>query len=140
MKLPDVNVLVYAADRQSKYHTSAASWLEETISLKAPLRIPSHVVIGVVRILTHPRIYKSPLTAAEAFSFIGSLQAGDFHLLLPGERYLEIFRNLSIDLKAVGNLIPDLHLAALALEHDCELVTFDRDFEKVTGLRTYRPR
>jgi uncharacterized protein len=34
-----------------------------------------------------------------------------------------------------GNLTTDAHLAALAIEHDAELVTFDRDFERFAGLR-----
>ena len=34
-----------------------------------------------------------------------------------------------------GNLTTDTHLAALAIEHDAELVTFDRDFDRFVGLR-----
>ena len=34
-----------------------------------------------------------------------------------------------------GNLTTDAHLAALAIEHDATLVSFDRDFERFAGLR-----
>ena len=34
-----------------------------------------------------------------------------------------------------GKLTADAYLAALAIEHDAELVPFDRDFERYAGLR-----
>ena len=37
-----------------------------------------------------------------------------------------------------GNLVNDAHLAALAVEHAAEVVSFDRDFGRFPGLR-WRP-
>jgi predicted nucleic acid-binding protein len=31
--------------------------------------------------------------------------------------------------------VSDAHLAALAIEHNAELLSFDRDFERFAGLR-----
>ena len=39
---------------------------------------------------------------------------------------------------ARAKLIPDAYLAALALEHGCEVVTTDKDFRRFPGLR-WRP-
>jgi predicted nucleic acid-binding protein len=38
-----------------------------------------------------------------------------------------------------GNLGNDAHLAALALEHNATVVTYDRDFERYAGVRWRRP-
>ena len=40
---------------------------------------------------------------------------------------------------AGGKLIPDAYLAALALEHGCEVVTADKDFRRFPGLRWRHP-
>jgi predicted nucleic acid-binding protein len=38
-----------------------------------------------------------------------------------------------------GNLATDVHLAALAIEHQCELHSNDRDFGQFSGLRWRNP-
>ena len=40
---------------------------------------------------------------------------------------------------ATGNVITDAHLAALAIEHGCELASCDADFAKFPGLRWINP-
>lgn len=43
------------------------------------------------------------------------------------------------DGQAVANLVADAHLAALAVEHGCELVSADADFARFPGLRRRNP-
>jgi predicted nucleic acid-binding protein len=38
-----------------------------------------------------------------------------------------------------GNLVPDTHLAALAIEHGLTLMTTDRGFARFPGLRWENP-
>jgi predicted nucleic acid-binding protein len=38
-----------------------------------------------------------------------------------------------------GSLTTDTHLAALAIEHQCELHSGDADFARFPGLRWYNP-
>lgn len=40
---------------------------------------------------------------------------------------------------ATGNLVSDAHLAALAVEHDCELASNDADFTKFPAVRWVNP-
>jgi len=40
---------------------------------------------------------------------------------------------------AVGNLVPDAHLAALAVEHNCALQSTDTDFARFPGLKWVNP-
>jgi len=63
----------------------------------------------------------------------------DARLLQPGPRYWEIFEQLCIATGARGNLITDAAIAALAIEHDCELITTDRDFRRFPGVRSRHP-
>jgi len=60
-------------------------------------------------------------------------------VLEPGPRHLEIFEQLVTPIGTAGNLATDAHLAALAIEHQCELHSNDRDFERFSGLRWRNP-
>jgi predicted nucleic acid-binding protein len=48
---------------------------------------------------------------------------------------------LSASLRSVGATLPlsDVLIAALALEHNCQVFTLDPHFEKIPGLSLYRP-
>ena len=59
--------------------------------------------------------------------------------LSPGARHWPIFARLCRESGAIGNLVPDAFLAALALEHGCELITNDGDFARFKGLRWRHP-
>jgi tRNA(fMet)-specific endonuclease VapC len=60
-----------------------------------------------------------------------------FSILYPGRQTLETHSDLRVTLKEMGRPIPanDVWQAALALEHDAVLVTNDRHFSAVPGLR-----
>lgn len=51
------------------------------------------------------------------------------------ERHREILGSLLSDTLARSNLVPDAHLAALAIEHGLTLCSTDRDFARSPGLR-----
>jgi predicted nucleic acid-binding protein len=44
------------------------------------------------------------------------------------------------DADIAGDLVPDAQLAAIAIEYDCELVSFDRDFARFADLRWTIPK
>ncbi len=67
---------------------------------------------------------------------------------LAGVDYIEVTRDvwtragdIAADLDARGLKIPmpDVYIAALALEHDHEVFTRDKHFERIPGLRLYQP-
>jgi predicted nucleic acid-binding protein len=69
-----------------------------------------------------------------ARDFVDSLRLHpDARLLQPGPRYWEIFEQLCIASGACGNLIADAAIAALAVEHDCELFPSVRSRHPLTG-------
>jgi predicted nucleic acid-binding protein len=57
----------------------------------------------------------------------------------PGPRHLELFESLCRSADAAGDLAPDAQIAAIAVEHGCEVVSFDRDFARFADVRWSRP-
>ena len=53
----------------------------------------------------------------------------------PGTRHLEVLAALLEESGVAGNLVSDAQLAALAIELDAELVSFDRYLARCAGLR-----
>ncbi|MBS1837370.1 MAG: PIN domain-containing protein, partial [Actinobacteria bacterium] len=50
-----------------------------------------------------------------------------------------IMRRLLGQVGAGGNLVNDAHLAALAIEHRCTVVSYDNDFSRFDGVIWERP-
>ncbi len=57
----------------------------------------------------------------------------------PGQRHLALFEELWRDADAAGDLAPDAYLAAIAVEHGCELASLDRHFARFAKRRWRRP-
>lgn len=140
MILLDVNVLVYACRRDAERHDEYHRWLTKTLTDQQPVGITPESLAAVIRITTHPRLWKAPLTFDEAFAFTAAVRASPTsHPMLPGAAHWETFSLLCRETNARGNLIMDAWLAALAIDQGCTLVTTDRDFARFQGLRWKHP-
>jgi toxin-antitoxin system PIN domain toxin len=141
MKLPDLNVLLYAYDADSPFHEGAKEWLEETLSGNEPVALSWHTLIGFLRIGTNPRVFKVPLTIAEAIEIVEEwLACPSVKIALPTVYHWELLQDMLITGQAAGNLISDAHLAALAIEKGAVLVTTDKDFARFGNrLKTFNP-
>lgn len=138
--LPDVNVLVHAFRADAPRHAEYQEWLRASFSAREPVGLSELVLSGVVRVLTHPRVFAPPTPLDNALTFTEALRAQTNSVLVhPGPRHWEIFTNLCRAGGAKGNLVPDAYLAALAIEHGCEWITSDRDFARFPGLRWRHP-
>jgi toxin-antitoxin system PIN domain toxin len=138
--LPDVNVLVYAFREELPEHEPCRRWLEETVAADTAYALSDLVLAGFLRVVTHPRVFKTPAPLAAALAFVEALQAEPHCVpITPGERHWGIFERLCRECGAKGNLVPDAYLAALAIESGCEWVTTDRDYSRFAGLRWRHP-
>jgi uncharacterized protein len=138
--IPDVNVLVYAFRADSPRHEEYRGWLERRLKSKEAFGLSDLVLSGVLRILTHPRVFAPPTPTAPALAFVAALrERPNVVLITPGPRHWEIFTGLCRTSGARGNLIADAYHAAMAIEHGAEWITTDRDYTRFPGLRSSHP-
>ena len=140
MKLPDVNLLLYATDEASHHHGRALPWLEALMSGSEPVGFCWAVLLGFLRLSTRARVFANPLEPQKAFDIVESWLAQPCALVVnPTERHLTILHGLLEPLGTAGNLTTDAHLAALAIEHGGEVCSADTDFGRFPGLRWSNP-
>ena len=140
MLLPDVNVLVYAFRADTVDHQRYRAFLDGILGGPENVGIPGLVLSGFMRVVTHPRIFAAPSPLNETVAFAESVAAApSARTLTPGRRQWSLFLELCRTTRATGNLIPDAYLAAIAIEHDAEFITTDRDFARFPGLRWRHP-
>ena len=140
MKLPDVNLLLYAVDEEAPKHERGRAWLEETLSGTEAVGFAWAVLLGFLRISTSAAILERPLDPGEALDYVdGWLDQPCAAVVAPTERHPALLRELLEPLGAAGNLTSDAHLAALAIEHGAELCSCDSDFSRFEGLRWTDP-
>ena len=140
MNVPDVNLLVYAYNSGAPAHARARRWWEDLLNGSEPVGLPWAVACGFVRLMTHPAVLSRPVTPRTAVKHVRTwLDQPLVEVLEPGPRHLEILDRLFAAAGAAGNLTTDAHLAAIAIEHQCELHSNDRDFGRFPGLRWSNP-
>ena len=140
MIVPDVNLLVYAYSRSAPLHAAARKWWEATLGEGTPVGLPWAVLCGFIRVTTHPAVLDPPLKVERALEFVRSwLERPGVRILEPGPRHFEVLVGLLSGLGVGGNLTTDAHLAAIAIEHHCELLSNDTDFGRLPGLRWRDP-
>lgn len=140
MKLPDVNLLVYAADEQAAKHRSALAWIESSLSSAETIAFAAAALVGFLRITTSPRILADPWRLSDALDVVDSwLAQPNATVVHPTTRHQAVLRDLLAPLGVGGNLVNDAHLAALAIEHGATLYSSDNDFSRFAGLHWVDP-
>lgn len=140
MLVTDVNILVYAFRQDSDYHKECRTWLKKVLDNELALGIPAFVLNGLVRICTHPKIFKIPNKLKALFEFTDSILAQkNVVLLYPNNEHWEVFKKISFQGNAKASLIPDAYLAALVIELGGTLVTLDAGFARFQGLKCTKP-
>jgi uncharacterized protein len=138
--LVDANILLYAEDQLSSQHVAARNWWDSQLSGSSPVCLCWTVLCAFIRIGTNPRVFEHPMTIAQASSRVQSwLDQPCARLVYPTERHWVVLRDLLIRGQAGGNLVTDAHLAALAMEHGCELMSTDADFSRFPKLKWRNP-
>jgi uncharacterized protein len=140
LKLLDVNVVLAVHRDDHPDFETARGWLDRTLIDRTPFAVVDLVAGAFLRIATNRRIFSIPTPIDEAFAYLKALREQPAHAMLaPGPQHLVLLEKLCASAEASGDLVPDAQLAAIALEHACELVSFDRDFARFTELDWSRP-
>ncbi len=140
MILVDANILLYALDKSSPRHAEARKWWDSQLSGASPVCLCWTVLGAFIRIATNPRVFDQPLSLDQALSCVQSwFNQPCVRLIQPTNRHWEVFRELLVEGQATANLVTDAHLAALAVEHGCELISSDADFARFPGVKWKNP-
>jgi uncharacterized protein len=140
VKLPDVNLFVYAYDAAAPQHESAKEWLEDVLSGSETVAFAWVAVIGFIRLTTSRQRFDSPWGVDQALDVVDSWLAQPIATVVhPTSRHAAVLRDLLTPLGAGGNLTTDAHLAALAIEHGATLCSHDNDFSRFAGLSWVDP-
>lgn len=140
MKLVDLNLLIYAVNRDAPFHDTACRWWEASLSDNEPVGLAWAVVLGFLRVTTNGRIMPNPLDADKAIELINDwLNQPVAIVVSPTERHWDIFRHIIAPLGTAGNLTTDAHLAALAVEHGATLYSTDNDFARFQLVKWVNP-
>lgn len=140
MIVPDINLLVYAYNSDAPEHSAAREWWEEALSDLRPVGLAWAAMLGYLRIMTSRSVLVDPLGPGEALAHMRSwLDRPQTRILVPGPEHLDLLESLAEKAGATGKLTTDLHLAAIAIEHQAELNSNDGDFGRFPGLRWVNP-
>lgn len=140
MLLLDVNVVLAAQRADHPQHDPVRAWFDAMLDGDEPFTVPDMVWGSFLRLTTNRRIFSVPTPRDAAFAFVDAVRAQPLHsALVPGTRHLALVRRLCEEADAVGDLVPDALIGAVAVEYGCEVVTLDRDFARFASVRHVRP-
>lgn len=135
-------MLVYAADRSAAGHERCRELLVRWRAQATPWHLTWGIVYELLRVVTHPRVFRRPWPQAEAWSFIGALLAAPaLELLVHGERHTDVLSGILSGVpQVIGNLVHDAHTVALMREHGVRVIyTRDTDFHRFPDLEVRDP-
>lgn len=137
----DANILLYASDESSPWHDRAKRFLVECSRSHEPFYLTWPVVFAYLRIVTHPTALPRPLQPVTAEANVASLLGlPHCRLVTEEEGFWSVYRRVTQDAPARGNLVPDAHVAAILLQHGVRrFYTRDRDFRRFDFLDVRDP-
>lgn len=140
MIVVDLNLLLYAINRDAALHVPARTWWESCLSGAEPVGLAWSVVLGFLRISTYSRIFPQPLPAETAMEVMDQwLSSLIVSVINPGEQHWNLVKELLKPFGTAGNLTTDAHLAALSIEYSARLYSTDNDFSRFRSVRWVNP-
>ena len=140
MKLVDANVLLYSVNEDAPLHDRSRRWIDTSLSGSETVAFAWVALLAFVRLSTKVGLFPAPLSVDGAMDRVDAwITAPGAVVLEPTVRHPSIVRGLVSSIGTGGNLVNDAHLAALALEHRCGIVSFDHDFSRFPGITWSTP-
>ncbi len=140
MILLDANILLYARVECFEQHTIASNWLDEQLNGVTGVGIPWPTLLAFIRLISNRRVFERPLNTQEAWLQVERwLDCEPVWTPAPTERHREVMSALVPSIGNRPNLVPDAHLAALAIENGLKLCSTDGDFARFPGLACENP-
>lgn len=137
----DVNILLYASSEDSPEHRFARPFLDRLLGSSELLCLSWATLSAYLRLATNPAATSNPLGAERAAENVAALLGRPrTRVLVEEPGFWDGFRELIVQHRARGKLVPDVHLAALLRQHGVKtLYTRDRDFRRFEFLDVRDP-
>jgi len=137
--LVDANILLYAVAEESPEHDIARTWLDDRLNGTARVGLPWPSLLAFLRLISNPRVYQRPLPLVDAWERATAwLEQPVAWVPLPTSRHAEVLGTLLAP-ESASRLVPDAHIAALAVEHGLRVCTTDGDFARFAGVTWENP-
>jgi toxin-antitoxin system PIN domain toxin len=138
--LLDANVLIYACAPSLPLHERARTWLDVQLAGSEQVGLPWASLLAFVRVVSNPRIFEPAETIAGAWGRVEEwLDCDPVWVPEPTERHRSVLGSFMRTVVDRPKLVPDAHLAALAIEHGLTLCSTDGDFARFPGVRWQNP-
>jgi toxin-antitoxin system PIN domain toxin len=135
VKLVDANILLYAVNSDARHHEPSRRWLDGALSGADTVAFAWVALLAFIRLSTRIDLFPRPLSVDESMDRVDAwLGAPPAVVVEPTVDHARIVRDLLRQVGAGGNLVSDVHLAALAIEHRCGIVSYDHGFSRLPGV------
>lgn len=140
MILVDANLLIYAHVATFSQHDAARRWLDDRLNGPGPVGFAWTSIVAFLRIVTNPRVFERPAMMETAWRQMQEwLACETVWTPTPTENHRAILGRLLVLPGMQANLVPDAHLAAIAIAHGLTLCSTDGDFARFPELRWSNP-
>ena len=140
--LVDTNLLIYTTFVDTPEHAQARGWFEEQLGdPDASLCLCWPVVYAFVRLITSPRVFaEHALSVERGWTTVAEYLAQPaVRVVTAGPGHSAIAAELAATPGLRSEDVPDLEIAALAIEHGLVLATRDHGFRRFAHLRVVDP-
>jgi toxin-antitoxin system PIN domain toxin len=140
--LVDTNLLVYATFKDAPEHDRARGWLEARLAeVDRTVALCWPVVYAFVRLITSPRVFgEHAISVRDGWAAAGAyLEQPALRVVTAGSGHEAIASELAETPGLRSDDVPDIEIAALAIEHGLTLASHDHGFRRFSRLRVVDP-
>ena len=142
MTLVDTNLLIYATFADAPEHARARAWVEKRLAApEGTLALCWPVVYAFLRLITSPRVFgANAVNVGDGWAIAAAyLEQPAVRVVAAGAGHAAIAADLARTPGLRSDDVPDIELAALAIEHGLVLASHDHGFRRFSGLRVVDP-
>ena len=141
MTLVDTNLLIYATFVGAPEHGRARSWLDARLGEDESVALCWPVIYAFVRLVSSSRVFGAhALNVTNAWSAAAAyLQQPAVRIVTAGAGHSSLAGELAKTPGLRSEDVPDVEIAALAIEHGLALASHDHGFRRFSGLRVFDP-
>lgn len=140
MILPDANLLIYARNAASPEFEVASKWWANCLDGGERIGLTWAVLMTYLRICSSPRVFPQPVAIGDLVGDVEDwVSRRMVRVVEPTATHLQAIRSIAEPLGLGGDIMNDVHLAALSIEYGAVVHTADRDFARFRGVRWFNP-